>query len=250
MYAIEVSKFTTSWRLSSMAASICIALGWHRQPTPEGLAADPSSEIKRALFWFAYALDKAFSLRFGRASSIQEYDITVPRALGESIQVPDDAWRDVINQWLVHAGIMGKAYEQLYSPTALAGPPERRVQSARELIEMLEAAAESRQVLVNQVMHQIRIGSSGLNTTGRPGLSSAADGSANPYSIEMCALSDDVLYYSARTLIYRAIPNTTGSPGTMYPECLEAARKAMVKHHECMALAEDNAYAKAGYIHW
>jgi hypothetical protein len=88
------------------------------------------------LFWSIYLLDKALSLRSGRAPVIQDYDITVPRNLGMGV-VPDVSWRVLLNQWISYAEFLGKAYEQLYSPAALARPQELRVESARQLVQTM-----------------------------------------------------------------------------------------------------------------
>jgi len=200
-------------------------------------AADPSSELKAALFWFAYSNDKCFSLRFGRSSMIQDYDITVPRKLGDSIVLPDPAWRTVFHQWITHAEFIGKAYEQLYSPAALTYTPERRAESATSLIRMLDD--------INRNMRAERE-AAGVTWPRSP---KAAEGGPSPYSIDMSIISDDVMFYSAMTLIYRAIPNEPGPEGSLYNECIGAARKAMACHHECMRLAATD-HVKAGYIHW
>lgn len=92
---------------------------------------------KAVLFWSAYLLDKALSIRSGRAPVIQDYDITVRRGLGDGINLPDTSWRVVLNQWISYADFLGRAYEQLYSPAALARPQESRAESARQLVQTM-----------------------------------------------------------------------------------------------------------------
>ena len=89
------------------------------------------------LFWSAYLLDKALSIRSGRASVIQDYDVTLPRSMGDGIDLPDASWRVVLNQWIGYADFLGRAYELLYSPAALARPPEQRAESARGLVQTM-----------------------------------------------------------------------------------------------------------------
>jgi hypothetical protein len=101
-----------------------------RSPTPD-------SEAKGILFWSAYLLDKALSIRSGRAPVIQDYDITVPRVPPGSEGGPDTSWRAVQKQWISYAEFLGKAYEQLYSPAALARPQEQRAESALQLVQTL-----------------------------------------------------------------------------------------------------------------
>ncbi|KAK3364500.1 hypothetical protein B0T25DRAFT_67577 [Lasiosphaeria hispida] len=241
-YAVEISKFTLAWRLNSAAAIICQTLGYHRI-SPSGkiptVEEQHANNAKQASFWFTYLIDRALSLRFGRASAIQDYDITIPRTLGH--HMVSGAWADVFNQWIMHAEFMGKAYENLYSPAALARQPEQRVESARQLIGMLQAVAGER----NDLNQQIRMARG--PTRGFPEIS--VEG-VNPYSIDMCAMSDHVIYHSAMTLIHRAIPSPPGSRGTFNAECIDAARSAFESHHDCMRLAGNNLNAMAGYMHW
>lgn len=236
-YAIEVSKFTLAWRFNITAVSLCLTLGYHRQPSREAAAADPYSDIKAALFWFAYSNDKLFSLRFGRSSMIQDHDITIPRKLGESIAFPDPVWGTIFRQWIHHAEFVGRAYEELYSPMALTHTPERRAESAHSLIQMLD-----------DMSRNLRAEREAIGVTW-PGTQRAPEAGPSPYSIDMSIISDDVMFYSAMTLIYRAIPNEPGPGGSLYNECIEAARKAMACHHECIRLAKTD-HVKAGYIHW
>lgn len=37
------------------------------------------AQVKTVLFWHVYSLEKGLGLRLGRASGIQECDITIPR---------------------------------------------------------------------------------------------------------------------------------------------------------------------------
>lgn len=142
-YAIEISKFSLARDLNSTAATLCQNLGYHRIRT-----LTPDTEAKAILFWAVYLLDKALSLRSGRAPVIQDYDITVPRrwwrgevdAAAGADAFDDDGmngWRRILDQWIGYADFLGRAYEQLYSPAALARPPEQRAESARSLIETL-----------------------------------------------------------------------------------------------------------------
>lgn len=97
------------------------------------------SEAKAILFWSAYLLDKALSIRSGRAPVTQDYDITLPRDMGPGIDLPDSSWRVLLNQWIGYADFLGRAYEQLYSPAALARPEEQRAESARQLVQTMSS---------------------------------------------------------------------------------------------------------------
>lgn len=236
-YAIEVSKFTLAWRFNTAAVTMCQTLGYHRRTSAAAAAADPAFDLKAALFWFAYSNDKCFSIRFGRSSMIQDNDITIPRRLGDTIHLPDPAWSTIFHQWITHAEFVGKAYEQLYSPTALTHTPERRAENARRLIRTLDGMSQNMRVERE---------AAGILTPPTP---PSSESRPSPYSIALSIVSDDVMFYSARTLIYRAIPNERGSNGSLYAECIEAARKAFACHHDCMRPVA-NDLARAGYIHW
>lgn len=133
-YAIEISKFTVARDLNTIAATLCQTLGYHRIRV-----STPDNEPKVILFWCAYLLDKALSVRSGRAPVIQDYDITVPRLLDTDVDAQDVSWTVVLNQWIRYADFLGRAYEQLYSPAALARPQEQRAESARQLVQTMGA---------------------------------------------------------------------------------------------------------------
>lgn len=63
--------------------------------------------------------------------------------------------------------------------------------------------------------------------------------------------SDYVLRLSLLTLVYRAAPRVEGSPTTFSPECIKAARAALEKHQECVAIMrKSHDVYFATYIHW
>ena len=108
---------------------MCQSLGYHRLPanfpdsSASSTASDSMNDKKTGLFWFAYMLDKGLSLRFGRSSVIQDYDITLPKAMSPQMNIADP-WKVILNLWILQAELTGKVYEQLYSPVSLARPAE------------------------------------------------------------------------------------------------------------------------------
>ncbi|KAJ4298382.1 hypothetical protein N0V88_003412 [Collariella sp. IMI 366227] len=219
-YAIEASKFSVARDLNSIAATICQTLGYHRirSPTPE-------SEPKAVLFWSSYLLDKALSIRSGRAPVIQDYDITVPRRLGDETDVSDTSWRVILNQWVSYADFLGRAYEQLYSPAALARPQEQRAESARQLVQTMLNLAKEQEPLIQHTREKVRGTKFDDNT---------------PFPVDMSILGDELMNWAALTLVYRAIPSPPGSPSTFNAECIHAARKAFACHQEYMEMAGDS----------
>jgi hypothetical protein len=89
-------------------------------------------------FWNLYAIDKTLSLRLGRASTLQDYNIDLPQP-----EFGDDElsqkYTKLIRYWIAAARIQGLVYEQLYSPGALKQEETLRVQKARLLIQELES---------------------------------------------------------------------------------------------------------------
>ncbi|KAH2277958.1 hypothetical protein KXW96_001472 [Aspergillus fumigatus] len=110
IHAIEISKPSFAWTLTSNAARLCQNLGYHR-----------SSSMRRA-------------------SSIQDFDIiiTIPEDLGGPRV--DEPWRTMYHLWVKTAEIQGKVYEQLYSPAALSRPERERLFCARQLASEMEVA--------------------------------------------------------------------------------------------------------------
>jgi hypothetical protein len=95
-------------------------------------------ENKLRLFWSVYCLDKGLSLRLGRASTIQDYDISLTPTFNR-IDIAE-LWKSIYTLWITLARIQGKVYELLYSPAALRQPETERVAHARRLAaEMQES---------------------------------------------------------------------------------------------------------------
>ena len=130
IHAIEISKPSFAWTLTSTAARLCQTLGYHRASSMEHDS--PSvQQAKASLFWSIYCLDKALSLRLGRSSSIQDYDISLSTDFDAGYVV--EPWITIYPLWMRLARIQGKVYELLYSPAALSQPEDDRVSHARQL---------------------------------------------------------------------------------------------------------------------
>lgn len=226
IHAIETSKPSFAWTLTSNAARLCQNLGYHRSSSMSQFS--DSEKVKAlSLFLCVYCLDKSLSLRLGRASSIQDFDIiiTIPEDLGGTRV--DEPWRTMYHLWVKTAEIQGKVYEQLYSPAALSRPERERVFCARQLASEMEVA----------VMEPFKE----LERSSRP-LSEAED---------FLIKSDEVSRLAILTLIYRAVPASGTSTTTFVPECIETARAALESHQACMTrLRESTEAMKCSYLHW
>ena len=233
-YAVEISKLELAWQLNCAAAAMCQTLGWHRLPAMQ----DETTDKKAGIFWFSYMLDKGLSLRFGRSSVIQDYDISMPRRVGR-INVTDP-WRTLLNLWIEHAELMGRSYEELYSPGAMARGPDQRLESARLLIDSIKGMIHQTDELALTVKKE-------HEASGPKDLDAK---SWRDMTLECILKADQVSYWSSLTLIYRAIPIQAGMPSRFNTECIEAARLAFECHQECIELTSGNPFMMAGYLHW
>lgn len=242
-YAIEVSRPSLAWQLNTTAAQLCQDLGYHRvtggtvpaPPTAPGHAAPTVLNDKKAiLFWFSYMLDRGLALRLGRAPTIQDFDVTLPRVIGRVNAT--EMWKEILKLWIAHADVQGRIYEMLYSPSSLGRPVAARVEAARGLAAELKAIAEQARVVRAA---EIQRGGGGWAEVRKAAVS------------EMVMKSDQVSFLSSLTLVYRALPpGGAGEGGTFTAECIESARMAMQTHEECMRLMGSNLWVAASYIHW
>lgn len=229
---------------------MCRTLGWHRLSDTR----DESNGKKAGLFWFCYTQDKMLSLRFGRSSIFQDWDISTPRrsAINTTANNKDanasqkiDPLQGSFDTWAEHARMQGDMYEHLYSPAALARPLEQRVETAQQLVIRLEqlwtqnkgfyaTLKRERQEMVETRVPNVR------------------DQEWRMMNLEMVLKSSEVSHWTALTLVYRAISSASTSTGTSTynAECIEAARAAFRCHEECMNLTSSSLLAKIGYLHW
>lgn len=86
---------------------------------------------KQTLFWSVYTTLNMMSLRLGRASVVQDYDIDIPSPSDTFSRL--GMWGSVCALWTKQAMIQNKIYMLLYSPAALNRPELERVSHARRL---------------------------------------------------------------------------------------------------------------------
>ncbi|GES58084.1 fungal-specific transcription factor domain protein [Aspergillus terreus] len=224
IHAIEISKPSFALTLTSTASHLCQTLGYHRVSSMEH-DTESVRQDKINLFWTIYSIDKALSLRLGRAATIQDYDISVP--LTPYIFGNVEPWSTIYTLWIHHARIQGNVYEQLYSPKALNQPEEQRVIQARKL------AAELQWTVMEPHKRDI----------DREKLS--------PDDL-IAVKADEVTHFALMTMIYRAIPAQDGSSGTFISECIESARSALECHQQSMEMLKERNESQIvlTYLHW
>lgn len=134
--AIEMCKPSLAWVLTAMAAGQSQNLGYHRYPTFQN---DEEAErnCKIHLFWMIYMFDKQLSLRLGRASVIQDWDMSLP--LITSTPTPAGS-SQMMTYWIKVARVQGQTYQKLFSPAAFLKSPEERIRTSISLIDAMNQA--------------------------------------------------------------------------------------------------------------
>ncbi|EXL96616.1 hypothetical protein NOF04DRAFT_9288 [Fusarium oxysporum II5] len=219
-HTIEISKPSLCWTLSSKASELSQTLGYHRIPSiKEGVVAEEKRHAQ-LLFWFTYFIDKSLSLRLGRASTIQDWDVTTPM-----ISEPGTcSLIDVsITMWINTARCQGKIYESLYSPDSITQPDhvrKSRVQTiSNDLYKLAREACHMRVKLACDC-GQAQLGVWFLGPTANmfnDNYFQKARDTLVHRLIEYMTLSDDVLRLSLLILVYRASPTPPGSPVRLHP---------------------------------
>jgi hypothetical protein len=219
-----------AWQLVSGAGGICQTLGWH-QLVPNS---DSTTDRKISLFWLTYLLDKGLSLRLGRPAVIHDDEITLPEQL-DKVDIPV-GWRRLLTQWIRHSRLVGKAYQDLYSPSALRKSIQERGERAKSLMVALKQIVDDSLMPLGQ----------GHLVESRTG----EFGSAPNRMVKTVLKADEVWYWTALTFIRRAVPSTESGHGGVSPACLESARMAFEAHGECMRMTEPSSDTKAIYLLW
>ncbi|KAH8881491.1 hypothetical protein GQ53DRAFT_799192 [Thozetella sp. PMI_491] len=234
-YAVETARPSLAWQLNALASQLCVVLGYHRATSLPG-ESEEAKKNRTVLFWMTYALDKGLALRLGRPSLLQDYDITLSRTLEPFAEFDDQ--RQTVQNWIVHAQVQGRVYEELYSPAALLRPAEQRLQTAVACMEILQAEFAK----LVQARREVE--------------KALSDGSKNGNDIEVMLLrSDEVAKLSTLTLVYRTIPpsgmgDSSTPTKTFCRECIDVAREAIQAHLECANQVEANPMLATVYLHW
>lgn len=87
-----------------------------------------------------YMLDKTLSLRLGRSSILQDWDISLPFVVSSD---PNDKHAEssaFLSYWIKVARVQGLTYEKLFCPAAFTRSTEERTRIAIELVNSLNQA--------------------------------------------------------------------------------------------------------------
>ncbi|KAM0280065.1 hypothetical protein ACHAQH_004261 [Verticillium albo-atrum] len=228
-HAIEISKPSLSWILACKASELCQTLGYHRASSMKNDTPD-DRDFKIFVFWSVYFIDKSLSLRLGRASTIPDWDVTVPPP---DIDKPEKkALVGYFCLWIKAARCQGNTYEKLYSPDAIKQPNNVRLARVEKLVSDLEdLGVEARQADLKWLK--------------------AAEDHVGKQLMEFFVISDEVLRLGLVTMVYRAAPRPVGSSTTFTAECIHAARVTLERHQDCMVvLDKTGSVLFPTYIHW
>ncbi|KAJ5562944.1 transcriptional regulator family: Fungal Specific TF [Penicillium sp. DV-2018c] len=225
MHALEISKPSVGWTLASTAMNLCQTLGYHRFSSMEHEPV-PVQRQKQLLFWGVYTILNMMSLRLGRASPVQNYDISLPPP-DENYDIPSP-WATVCMWWTRSAMIQSEVYQYLYSPEALQKPQSDRIAHAHRLAARMQSD-------VMEPFENFMSSDIGFSEMDK-----------------IYLVGDKVSRLAILTLIYRAIPASPQSgPATFIPECIQTARESLEAHRRCVAtLNETDDFVKISYMHW
>ena len=137
--AVEMCKPSLCWIMISTAAGLCQNLGYHRINT----MVNDTPEVRKSkihIFWMIYMFDKTLSLRLGRASAIQDWDISLPYVLPSDGTLHDSEGGRLLAYWVKVARVQGQAYEKLFCPAAFLRSPAERMRTAVELVDAMNLA--------------------------------------------------------------------------------------------------------------
>lgn len=137
--AIEMCKPSLCWVLISCAAGLCISLGYHRINT---MIHDTPGEkqSKIYIFWMIYMFDKTLSLRLGRSSILQDWDISLPFVHDSTLDKSTSKPTQMLSYWVKVARIQGLTYEKLFCPASFLKTTEERLATAIDLINGMNQA--------------------------------------------------------------------------------------------------------------
>jgi hypothetical protein len=141
--AIQMCRPLLAWVLVSNAAELCQNLGYHRFET---MKYDTKLEqrSKMHVFWFVCMFEKQLSLRLGRVSRIQDWDVSLPLLAVRETSPNGSEGGDMLIYWVKVAKVSGQIYEKLFSPAAFRKPFEERSRTAAALVKAMNQAWSER----------------------------------------------------------------------------------------------------------
>lgn len=281
--AVEMCKPSLCWLLISSATGLAHSLGYHRINTMSDDTED-ERDSKIHVYWMIYLFDKTLSLRLGRASVIQDWDITLPYILPTQDSAKGLDGTQMLSYWVKVARVQGQIYKKLFCPAAFQKSMEERTLAAIQLVDAMniawfernEAAVTASTTINNGINHMPERNvstNSGPAETSPPSQNQTAirgldldaymQGKFNPQcqSYDLIIIgsfervkdiffhSDVVMHYSTNALIQRAV---SGNNAAMNEQCLQSSRASLAAHMRANSQfnRKGNEELWSGYVHW
>lgn len=141
--AVEMCRPSLAWVLVSNAVELCQNLGYHRFETMKN-DTEQEQRSKMHLFWMICMFEKQLSLRLGRASRIQDWDVSLPLLASREVSPNGFEGSHMLIYWAKVAKVQGQIYKKLFSPAAFRTPLEERSRTAVALINAMNKAWSER----------------------------------------------------------------------------------------------------------
>jgi hypothetical protein len=135
-WGVEMCKPSLTSVMTGIAAGMCQTLGYHRYQTMKDDTEEDRND-KIHIFWMIYMFDKTMSLRLGRPSVIQDWDISLPFFTAGTFEKDVPAGRLMLTYWVKVARVQGQTYERLFSPAAFLKSAAERTRTAVELVNAM-----------------------------------------------------------------------------------------------------------------
>ncbi|KAJ1333891.1 RNA polymerase II-specific transcription factor-like protein [Microdochium nivale] len=243
-HTLEMSRPSLAWTLFTSAIQICQNLGFHRASAME-FDKPALRKLKYRTFWGLYVLEKCLALRLGRASLLQDCDISLPRP--ENLQGAGGLWEDE-GPWIIFmaycstmGSIQGRVYTQLYSPGGLLEEDSVRAARAQGLVDEIANLSKTqpksrvRELIRGHLSDEMVVAEASHNRPGRP-LGVVEDSvSATLVSLDYLLDCFHLQELCILTLIHRAVPVPKGSPSAFTQNCIDTARLCLAMHQKIIA---------------
>lgn len=141
--AIQMCRPSLAWVLVSNAVELCQNLGYHRFETMQH-DTEQERRSKMHVFWFVCMFEKQLSLRLGRMSRIQDWDVSLPLLAVREASPNGFEGDDMLIYWVKVAKVSGQIYEKLFSPAAFRRSFEERSRTATALVKAMNQAWRER----------------------------------------------------------------------------------------------------------
>jgi len=259
-HALEMSRPSLAWSLLTSAIHICQNLGIHRASILD--KEKPAiKDLKYRLFWGLYVLEKSLALRLGRASVLQDCDISLSRPDkredGDKPWDGDGPWHICMAYTCEMASIQGRVYTQLYSPGALLEEDSTRASRALDLAsDILKlSGSQPHERVPDSVKRHLSaelFDPDGLDQYRKSPLGAVEEAiTSTNISSEYLVDCLQVQQLCVLTLVYRAMPVPKGSSSAFTQDCIDTARESLALHQKIIgAIPASNTNMIDMYFSW